>query len=150
MRSPHGAFGSDGDAPDVTDAVMRRLGYERVTKKEGRKRRLRRRVVRVSGLGLLLSVMVLGGLSERASRAENTVESLPAAFERSVETRAQLFHGLRAPLERLEQVLDRAISSGDMAGLGASELEVGSEIDVEETPSSSFLEESAAAPFSTS
>ena len=95
-------------------------------------------------------MVLLGGLYERAEREQHATESLPVALERAVGARAQVFEGLRAPLERLEQVLDRAMSSGTTQRITTYELEFGSTDAVEGAPRGPMLDESAFAPFPTS
>lgn len=111
MRRTNGASRFDTGAPDVTDDVMRRLGFELIDPTEGRRISMRRHLLRALGASVLLTVVLMGGLYERADRVRSSSGALPAAIERSVGARAQIFQGLLAPIERLKQALDRVDSS---------------------------------------
>jgi len=90
---------------------MHRLGFELVSPAERRRRNLKVRGGRALAAAMVLALVILLGLYEGAQREQSPGGTLPEVIERSVGARAQIFHGLSAPLERLEELLDRTISS---------------------------------------
>ena len=105
-----------GDAPDVTDDVMRRLGFVRVPLRDLRRRRTRRLLMRVLGVGALLFLFVMADGGRRSTFDGAGGAGTSIGEERGVVGQARLFSGLAAPLDRLEQLLDHnrgALVEGD-------------------------------------
>lgn len=94
-------------APDVTEAVMHRLGFEPATAPLARRQRLVARIRSTVFVIALLGLAVGAGLRERV----NLEWSMPGSVEtaRTDEpARASLLGGLSTPLNRLEDLLDRS------------------------------------------
>jgi hypothetical protein len=97
---------SSCDAPDVTDDVMRRLGFVRVPLRDLRRRRTHRILMRVLGVGALLFLFLVADGGRRSSLDGAGFGRTSIGEEGMVAGQARLFSGLAAPLDRLEQLLD--------------------------------------------
>ena len=107
------------NAPDVTHAVMTRLGFEPVAPSVARKARRRHRLMRgVMFTGALL-VVLAAGLHDQISFTVSGSEDPSIRFDSSTIGQAKIFSGLLAPIEELERLLDRtetceSVSSGGL------------------------------------
>jgi hypothetical protein len=102
---------SQPPAPDVTEMVMSRLGFEQQERSTVRRERIGRHGARVGGFLLLVLVMLSGTLWDQAARDGGVTATLPASMNESKGMRAQALSGLLAPFERLEVALDSTIYS---------------------------------------
>ena len=96
----------DFDAPDVTHAVMSRLGFERVSPEKARRSRRRNRVIHGTMFSFALLVALAAGLHERISIVSSGAEDSVLPNDSMSPGRAQIFTGLLAPIEELERLLD--------------------------------------------
>lgn len=96
---------------DVTDRVMDRLGFEQRSPNAMRRERLSRHGARLGGFLVLVVVILLGTLLDRALHDGESLATLPVSVNESKAMRAQALSGLLAPFERLEQVLDSSVYS---------------------------------------
>ena len=94
------------NAPDVTHAVMTRLGFEPVTPAVARKARRRHHLVRGMMLTGALMVALAAGLHEQISFTGSDPEDPAHRIESSRAGQAKIFSGLLAPIEELERLLD--------------------------------------------
>lgn len=138
--------------PDVTDVVMSRLGFERLSQKAARRQRRRVRNRRiVGGLGVL-SLVMLAVAWNRAGQDVAPQPLLPTSVQHSQSMRAEALSGLFAPLQELERALEIDFGTSD----GAQDPERASGVVVSPVTgvqgdvvpfSVPFDEEDAAAPF---
>ena len=94
------------DAPDVTHAVMTRLGFQLVSRQDARRARIRRGLLRGVTIILFLALAVITGLHERRSPVANGTTGGGPGSDRSQQGQASLLGGLVAPLEELERLLE--------------------------------------------
>jgi hypothetical protein len=95
------------DAPDVTHAVMTRLGFEPVAPSVARKSRRRQRMMRGMMFTGALMVVLAAGLHEQISFTGSDLQDSAHRIEVSRIGQAKIFSGLLAPIEELERLLDQ-------------------------------------------
>ena len=98
--------GPPHEHPDVTDVVMERLGFVRVTAGRARRDRRRRLIRRCLGCAGVLLVILLGSLDQRDARQRSEVLASSDRFDRVMDSQATLLNGLAAPFKRLEQLVE--------------------------------------------
>jgi hypothetical protein len=108
----------DSDVPDVTHAVMSRLGFERVSPSIARSSRRRNRLIRGTMFSLALLIALAAGLHERISIIGSGTDDSVLRNEPGRSGRAQIFTGLLAPFEELERLLDHT-ETCETVGTGA-------------------------------
>lgn len=104
--SPPRSGDHDFDAPDVTHAVMSRLGFERVSPAKARRSRRRKRMIHGMMFSFALLVALAAGLHERVSLVGLDSGGSVVSKDTVGAGQAQIFTGLLAPIEELERLLD--------------------------------------------
>jgi|LakMenEpi03Aug12_release.lakeMendotaPanAssembly.Ray.scaffolds.fasta_scaffold297488_2 hypothetical protein len=117
----------EAHAPDVTDAVMSRLGYARATDAaDARRVRLRRRALRAAQAGVLLAACVLGVAWWSSTRPAPSQPPVADALRGSVSGGVEVLGSLRLGMPRAKDAAGVQSADATTPGTAAPAANAGS------------------------